>query len=544
MRPLLAAALMLPALGAGGADAAPSRSVVVVVGAEPGRVAAAERAVAGLGGRVERRLPVVRGFTARVPRRAVERLRDARSVAFVSRDATLRLSSEPPADGAIEPPPAEIPADQPAEQVAEEVLADAGADAAAGQSLAPDPVAPGEDVPLSEFTTPVTLDGADGAVRARASMDAVRGGAGVAGSGTGAGVDVALIDSGVVGVPALASGGRLVRGADFSEDAADPDLNGLDAFGHGTHLAGLIAADDPATGFTSVAPGARLVSVKVAGADGLTSLVRILVALDWVRRHQHDGGLDIRVLNLSLGVEQRGSYVREPLAHAVEQLWQRGIVVVAAAGNQAGENGALDLPAADPFVVAVGATDPRGTAAPADDAVADFSSRDAVRPPDVVAPGRGAVSLRVAGSTLDEEFPAARIGTDFFRGSGTSQAAAVVSGVVARLLQARPDLEPDQVKALLRRGAAGLGAPEAAQGAGRVDAAASAGLPTPDAGAVAQKWQRAVLDLPALWRVLQDEAAGVAPDVAAGEGAMAGRRWTGRRWTGRRWSGAAWSDGG
>ena len=168
---------------------------------------------------------------------------------------------------------------------------------------------------------------------------------------------MALIDSGVLGVAALDGPGKLVRGADFSEDAYDPDLRGLDTFGHGSHMAGVIVADDPETGYKGVAPGARLVSVKVAGADGITSLVRVLMALDWVRRNRNADGLHIRVLNLSLGVDARRPYVREPLAYAAEQLWIRGITVVAAAGNQADGTGRLDLPAADPFLIAVAATD-------------------------------------------------------------------------------------------------------------------------------------------------------------------------------------------
>ena len=97
--------------------------------------------------------------------------------------------------------------------------------------------------------------------------------------------------------------------------------------------------------------------MKVAGADGITSLVRVLMALDWVRRNRNSDGLHIRVLNLSFGVDARRSYVREPLAYAAEQLWNRGVTVVAAAGNRADGTGSLDLPAADPFLIAVGATD-------------------------------------------------------------------------------------------------------------------------------------------------------------------------------------------
>jgi serine protease AprX len=263
------------------------------------------------------------------------------------------------------------------------------------------------------------------------------------------------------------------------------------------------------------------------------------MALDWVRRNRDSGGLRIRVLNLSFGVDARRSYVREPLAYAAEQLWSRGITVVAAAGNKADGTRSLDLPAADPFLLAVGATDMQHTADPADDTVAEFSSRDAVRPPDVVAPGTGVISLRVPGSTLDEEFPAARIGEGFFRGSGTSQATAVVSGVVARLLEARPELTPDQVKALLEAGAADLPEDVAADGAGCVELERTLALPTPEAAA--QPFEPAVLDLGALWADLTDEATGQAPAVGTGENGWTGRRWSGRSWSGRSWSGRSWS---
>jgi serine protease AprX len=497
----------------------------------------------------------------RVPAAAIGRLRRAAAIRTVARDTRLTLSSVRSADQTdesdlehydpehpIDPPPAEIPTDVSADEAARDVIADAAEDASAGSSLEPDPVASGEDtVPatsdaVTDPIAPVEPAADDGPSRARASMDLIRAAAGADGSGlTGAGVDVALIDSGVLGVPALDGPGKLVRGPDFSEDAYDRDLRGLDAFGHGSHMAGVIAGNDPATGYQGVAPGARVVSVKVAGADGVTSLVRVLMALDWVRRNRNSNGLHIRVLNLSFGVDQRRSYVREPLAYAAEQLWNRGIAVVAAAGNQADGTGSLDLPAADPFLIAVAATDANHTADTADDVIADFSSRDAVRPPDFAAPGSAVVSLRVPGSTLDTEFPAARIGESFFRGSGTSQAAAVVSGLVAQLLEARPDLTPNQVKALLKAGAVDLAEPASADGAGRVDLARSLALATPSADEAAQHFEPAVMDLRALWADLRDEADGTAPGVGTGENGWTGRRWSGQTWSGRRWSGRRWS---
>jgi len=544
MRPLLALVLTLGLFGAEAADARPA-DVTIVVSAEPGKRADARQLVERAGGRIGGRLDVIHGFTARVPRSAIARLRRADAIRSVVRDVPLHLSDvlapDVSAAAPIEPPPAEIPTDEPADDVAREVLQDATEDTTVG-SLAPDPIAAGEDVePVAagqdavlDPTAPVEPQPDDGPARARASMDAIRAGIGATGSGlTGAGVDVAIIDSGVIGVGALGGAGKLVRGPDFSEDAFTPELRGLDTFGHGSHMAGVIAGDDPATGYRGVAPGARLVSVKVSGADGLTSLVRVLMALDWVRRNRDSGGLKIRVLNLSLGVDSQRSYVAEPLAYAAEALWHRGVAVVAAAGNQADGTGRLDLPASDPWLLAVGASD--------GDHVADFSSRDSLRPPDVVAPGTSVISMRVPGSTLDEEFPVARIGEGFFRGSGTSQATAVVSGLAALLLQARPDLTPNQLKALLRGGAVNLADDVSADGAGRVNLARTLALATPSAEAAAQPFQRAVLDLGNLWRDLLSESQGEGTTVGTGENGWTGRRWSGRRWSGRRWSGRRWS---
>jgi serine protease AprX len=365
-----------------------------------------------------------------------------------------------------------------------------------------------------------------------ASMQRVAGGAGMTGVTVpdGRGIDVALVDSGVVPIGSLAQPGRVVYGPDFSSEQSDPDLRNLDTFGHGTHLAGLIAGRDTASGFAGVAPGARLVSVKVAGADGETSLRRVLAALDWIRRNHDAHGLNIRVVNLSLGVPAR-DYRSDALAYAVEQLWRDGIAVVAAAGNNGTHARRLDMPADDPFVIAAGASDTRKTADPRDDRVADFSSRSRTRVADLVAPGTSVVSLRVPGSTLDSEFPGARVdGGRYFRGSGTSQAAAVTSGVAARVLSARPWLTPDQLKAVLVAGAVDLADRRNADGASRIDLRRSLAAAVP--ANAAQRWAPAVLDLAALQRELAEDEHDMGP----------GAQWHGRRWSGRRWSGGSWID--
>jgi serine protease AprX len=429
----------------------------VVVVAKPHRLAAAERVTERVGGSVTRRLPIVHGFAADVPRRALPRLARSGAVRAVSRDGALKLLSTDP-----------------------------------------------------------------GAGTAAASAEVVRSAIGADGSAyDGAGVGVAVLDSGAVAVGGLERPGTLVRGPDFSSERNDPDLAGLDTFGHGTHVAGIIAGSD------GVAPGAHVISVKVAGADGVTSLGQVLTGLDWIRSHRREH--DIRIVNLSLGTDESDDYRHDILAWAAEQLWNAGIAVVASAGNKGAAVNGLDLPAADPFVIAVGATDTAGTADPSDDTVADFSSRSTVRPPDMVAPGTGIVSLRVPGSTLDTEFPGARIGDGFFRGSGTSQAAAVVSGVAAQLLEERPRLSNDQLKALLVAGAAAVPGARSATGAGRVDLGRSASLRTPPPGRVKQRFASAVLDL-----------SGLGDEVTSGD-YWDGRRWSGMKWSGRRWSGMKWA---
>ncbi|GIJ43724.1 hypothetical protein Val02_06100 [Virgisporangium aliadipatigenens] len=271
-------------------------------------------------------------------------------------------------------------------------------------------------------------------------------------SGTdGSGVGVALVDTGVVPVEGLRRT-RIVEGPDLSLDSQAPQLLHRDTFGHGTHLAGIIAGT-PArdgSGFTGVAPGATLTSVKVGAAAGIADVSQVIAAVDWVVAHRNDDPAHpVRVLNLSYGTDGTQDYRSDPLTHAVENAWRAGIVVVVAGGN-GGVGSPLANPATDPFVIAVGAADPAGTLRTADDRIAEFSSRGTdARRVDLVAPGRSMVSLRNPGSYVDEMYATARVGANYTKGSGTSQAAAVVSGAVALLLQRRPDLTPDQVKQLL-----------------------------------------------------------------------------------------------
>ncbi|HEY2297072.1 MAG TPA: S8 family serine peptidase [Jatrophihabitans sp.] len=305
---------------------------------------------------------------------------------------------------------------------------------------------------------------------------------------TGQGVAVALLDSGVSPVPGLDAPGKVVYGPDLSVEG-NGVLADQDSYGHGTFMAGLIAgrgATKPSSDLPSapagvqlgVAPDATLLSVKLATADGGTDVTQVIAGIDWVVEHPVlPNGTRVRVINLSYGTDSAQGYSVDPLAAAAENAWNHGIVVVTSAGNGGSASGELTDPAYDPYVIAVGAADSSDrTDGWAHDhtKAASFSQVSTDRHADLVAPGTSLVSLRDPGSTVDQNNPQGQVSGDvsgkLFRGSGTSQAAAVVSGAVADLLQAFPSLTPDQVKYALTEGADQINnASPTAVGAGVLD---------------------------------------------------------------------------
>ena len=275
-------------------------------------------------------------------------------------------------------------------------------------------------------------------------------GTGAAASLTGAGVGVALIDTGVAPVPGLPAA-QVVNGPDLSFESQSADLRYLDTYGHGTHMAGIIIANDTATGTVGLAPKAKLTSIKVGTSDGAVDVSQMVAAIDWVVAHRNDDTANpIRVINLSYGTGGTPNYWTDPVQFAAEQAWKAGIVVVAATGNG---GTAMTDPATDQFILNVASANTNGTLSTSDDTISTFSNLTcntaANRRADVMAPGQSIESLRDPASNIDTTYPAARVGDTLFRGSGTSQATAVTSAAVALLLQARPKLTPDQVKSLL-----------------------------------------------------------------------------------------------
>jgi len=515
-----AIAVLLSAGALTTASHASAHLVSVIVRALPGQGAAADQQVTSLGGHIQQHISLINAVVAEVPANAIPELNASQGVAQVTLNASVQLLG-------------------------------------ASYGLPSVPYNP-----VSDVNSMYNIEQMDGA---HAYWNA---------GYTGQGVGVAVIDSGVTPVDGLTTPGKVVNGPDLSFESQYPSLEYLDTFGHGTHMAGIIAGRDSAvtsvsssdtTHFLGMAPNAQIVSVKVADAMGQTDVSQVLAAIDWVVQHQNDNGMNIRVLNLSYGTDSNQSYVLDPLAYAAEQAWLHGIVVVVAAGNQGNWSDGLDNPAIDPYVIAVGASNTNNTTSVRNHFPASFTSAgDGTRNPDLSAPGVHVVSLRDPGSFVDDQFGAAASVNDrFFLGSGSSQAAAIVSGAAALLLSQRPGLTPDQVKALLDSHTHSMYGRTSLKGSGELNLASVLNAATPNA---VQTWPASngsgtleasrgshhVVDANGTALSGEQDIFGNAMNtsaLAASEanasawngGIFNGSSWSGSSWSGSSWSGGSWS---
>lgn len=280
------------------------------------------------------------------------------------------------------------------------------------------------------------------------------------GSVTGRGVGVAVIDTGVDGgiVDFQRSSwdrqSRVVAAVRTNPNATTVD----DEYGHGTHVAGIIAGngnnrtDAFAGRYVGIAPRANLVSVKVSDDQGIATVLDVIYGLQFAVDMKDR--YNIRVINMSLTSTVAGPASTDPLNAATEEAWNRGIVVVAAAGNRGSGDGAVDYaPGNDPFVITVGATDDQDTSTRSDDTVASWSSagttQEGVAKPEIYAPGAHMVSTLAPGSDFTRTCPTCVVDDQYIRAGGTSMSAPVVSGIVALMLERRPWLTPNQVKGTL-----------------------------------------------------------------------------------------------
>ncbi len=346
--------------------------------------------------------------------------------------------------------------------------------------------------------------------------------------GAGAGVRVAVVDTGVSDTEALdRASGRLVDAVDTRgvREGGQPVLGGaegplVDEHGHGTFQASLIAGDTVAgsRGYpVGVASGATVLVVRVAEADGATSLSQVVAGLDWVAAHPEQ----VDVLSLALAVDAPdGTPVPDPLTVAVERVREAGVVAVVSAGNDPDRVGD---PGYTPGALTVGAADPRTGE------VAARSGSGAVAgqvKPDLVAAGASVFGVLPPESALARANPRAHLTGHVYRGSGTSQATAVVSGAAAVLLAQSPGLDPDDVKATLRAGAVDL--PGERDGAGLLtsltavtEGASPFGDAAPPAGGSGDAWS--------------------ADSWSAAANAWSANSWSANSWSANSWSANSWS---
>jgi len=433
-RPIRPALLLLTALAVLGALAGPahadSRAATHIVQLRDGVGLAEGRAIVRAAhGRVMGNLPIIRGLAVRLSPAARARLaRDARVAAVSANAPTRSLAKRPPSDG---------------------IDGSRLATAYVTSVLAPDvwPIATGRKVGVAVIVT---------------------------------GIDGALPDfEGANGQS------RVIASVVTDPDAATP----TDTYGHGTHVAGIIAGngsrrgiEDPLVGnYIGVAPEADLISIKASDDAGNGTILDAIYGLQFAVDHQSE--FNIRVVNLSLASTVAESYTTDPLDAAVESAYFHGILVVAAAGNRGADAGATSYsPGNDPFALTVGAVDDQGTDDRADDVFTDWSSvgktQDGFSKPEIAAPGAHIVSTLAPGSAFADMCPACVVDQDYIRLGGTSMAAPVVSGVAALVFEAHPTWTPDKVKSTLIQTSR-----DVAGGVNEVNAAAALAVSAPFSGA-------------------------------------------------------------
>jgi serine protease AprX len=454
------------------AERAPHRMFRVIV-QKRGVTQAPEALIRTSGGRVTRDLSLINAVAATVPGRALDTLARTNSVNWLSPDAAVRQQRGP--DGSV-----------------------------------------------NTWNLVNTYDRSIGADQVWAQRY------------QGANVNIAVVDSGVASTGDL--GGTRILAA-TSVNAGDSTTT--DGYGHGSHVAGIIASNGSASSgkYIGIAPKAGIISVKVFNNLGQGTVSDVIAGLQWIYNNRFT--YNIRIVNLSLDTTLAQSYHVDPLDAACEMLWFNKILVVVAAGNnQQSAPGTIYSPANDPFVLTVGAVDDAGTPTTSDDTLAPYSAYgttlDGFSKPDVVAPGADIISTLASSSDYLALAHPSHIDAGFFDMSGTSMAAAVVSGAAALLLETNPSLTPDQIKSRLMSTAAAL-SPSSGTGAGEVNVYAAT-----------QSWSTASANTGvAVCQGLVATASGIGPtwDSASwGSASWGSASWGSASWGSASWGSASWGS--
>ncbi len=291
---------------------------------------------------------------------------------------------------------------------------------------------------------------------------------------TGRGVGIAILDTGVYPHQDLVRPkNRIVAFKDFVNNRQSP----YDDNGHGTFVAGVAAGNGYLSGgkYKGIAPEAAIIGVKVMDDEGSGDSSDIIAGMQWVADNKDK--YNIRVMSVSLGAKPAKILRFDPLVAAVEAIWDKGIVVVAAAGNSGPKQNTITTPGISTKIITVGAVDDKRTVDLSDDTIASFSSRGPVNrrevKPDLVAPG-----VNVTSTNTNKEYRGTRLenmAKPYTTMSGTSVATPIVSGAAALLISKNPDITPSEVKEALKKNAYKLNVSEYAQGSGILNISALIG---------------------------------------------------------------------
>jgi serine protease AprX len=274
----------------------------------------------------------------------------------------------------------------------------------------------------------------------------------------GRGVCIAVLDTGLYphNDIMIRKNGKVKNFVDFI--GAKSQL--YDDNGHGTHVCGIIASNGMSSNgkYMGIAPGADLVVIKVMDKNGGGLISDIAAGIEWIIEHKEQ--YNIRIVSMSLGVDGRVGR-NDALLKEAERMWDHGIAVFVAAGNNGPEKKTINVPGVSPKLITVGCVDDLRTVQRTDDVVAEFSSRGPANKtikPDVVAPGVDIISLK------NQQKQYAKM-------SGTSMSTPMAAGIAALMLQKRPDLTPQQIKDILMKNTYSLREDKNSQGKGELDMA-------------------------------------------------------------------------
>lgn len=254
---------------------------------------------------------------------------------------------------------------------------------------------------------------------------------------TGKDITIAFLDTGICYIPDFQ--GRILYFKDFINNKRVI----YDDNGHGTHVAGIASSNGI---YKGLAPKSNIIALKVLNSSGQGNASDVLAGIQWIANNYKK--YNIRIVNLSIGTST--SVKNDPLVDAVEKLWDMGIVVVTAAGNNGPNPGTISSPGTSKKIITVGSSD--------DEKYNKIFSgrgptRDCIIKPDILAPGNNITSCKCT------------IGT-YKKLSGTSMSTPIISGAIALLLEKEPKLSPDDVKYMLKLSSTSLNMPPNRQGWG------------------------------------------------------------------------------